>query len=192
MQCTDTESHHRLVDYRQLGKIDTTGLGDKGDNAMTLKARDYVEYVGIAAVVASLLLLVFEIRQNTLAVQSTALQQHFAQHTNLILARLDNSQLQESIRRGAEGLDTLSDEDYGLYGPYASNAMRNHFVAFELMRSGLLPERQWKTFEAALGRSLQRSLGDRELWVLRRDEYPEDFRELVDRLISNAESSLPE
>jgi len=44
------------------------------------KSQSLVEYIGIVAVVASLLLLVYEIRQNTLAVQSTALQQHCPTH----------------------------------------------------------------------------------------------------------------
>ncbi len=157
----------------------------------TTKPREYIEVGGFIAIIVSLLLLVYEIRQNTLAVQTTALQQHFAQHTELILARLDNVELRASVLKGQEGLEALSREEMGIFGPYASNAMRNHFVAFELMRSGLLPESQWRTFEAALGRSLRRSRGDRELWVLRRDEFPPEFQEVVDALIIEAESTEP-
>ena len=155
------------------------------------KSREYVEFGGLIAVIVSLLLLVYEIRQNTLAVQTSALQQHFAQHTELVLARLGNADLRASVRKGQEGLEALSDEEIGLYGPYASNVMRNHFVAFELMRSGLLPESQWRTFEAALGRSLRRSLGDRELWLLRRDEFPREFQDLVDAFLAEAETAEP-
>ena len=104
----------------------------------TTKPREYIEVGGFIAIIVSLLLLVYEIRQNTLAVQTTALQQHFAQHTELILARLDNVELRASVLKGQEGLEALSREEMGIFGPYASNAMRNHFVAFELMRSGLM------------------------------------------------------
>jgi len=154
-------------------------------------SREYLELGGLVAIVLSLLLLVYEIRQNTLAVQSTTLQQHFAQHTELILARLDNPELRASMVKGQKGLDSLKDEDLGLYGPYATNVMRNHFVAFELMRSGLLPEPQWRTFRAALGRSLRRSVGNRDLWALRRAEYPDEFQRMVDELVAEAEKAEP-
>ena len=75
------------------------------------KWREYAEIVGLIAIVVSLLLLGYEIRQNTLAVQATALQQHFEQHTALMLARLDNSDLRASVTKGSKGLDALSVED---------------------------------------------------------------------------------
>jgi hypothetical protein len=146
--------------------------------------REYAEIAGIVAVVVSLGLVAFEIRQNTLAIQTSALQQHYEQHTALILARLENAELRTAVSNGNDGLAGLSDVDFALYGPYAANTMRSHFIAFELMRTGLLPEEQWRTFQAALGRMLDRSQGDRELWVLRRDEYPEEFRSMVDALVA--------
>jgi hypothetical protein len=155
------------------------------------KSRDYFELGGFVAIIVSLLLLVYEIRQNTLAVQSTALQQHFAQHTELILGRLDNPALLTSIKNAQKGLDSLTDEDLALYGPYATNVIRNHFVAFELMRTGLLPKSQWRTFQAALGRGLRRSQGDREFWDLRRDEYPKEFQDMVDALVAESKIAEP-
>ena len=152
--------------------------------------RDYAEIAGFAAVIVSLALVAFEIRQNTLAIQTTALQQHYEQHTALILARLDNAELRTAVSKSEDGLDGLSREEFGMYGPYAANMMRSHFIAFELMRIGLLPETQWRTFHAALGRMLDRSQGDRELWELRRAEYPEEFRSLVDALITDSGESL--
>ncbi len=154
--------------------------------------RESAELVGLIAIVVSLALLGYEIRQNTLAIQATALQQHFEQHTALILARLDNPDLRASLTKGSGGLNALTNKDLGLYGPYAASIMRNHFVAYELMRMGLLPESQWKTFQAALGRSLRWSLGNRELWKLRREEYPKEFQTMVDALVTEAENAEPD
>jgi hypothetical protein len=153
--------------------------------------RESAELVGLIAIVVSLALLGYEIRQNTLAIQATALQQHFEQHTALILARLDNPDLRASLTKGSGGLNALTIEDLGLYGPYTASITRNHFVAYELMRSGILPESQWQTFRAALGRHLGRSLGARELWELRREEYTEEFRTMVDALVAEAETAEP-
>ncbi|MEQ8960456.1 MAG: hypothetical protein RLP02_21460, partial [Coleofasciculus sp. C2-GNP5-27] len=112
--------------------------------------RQTAELVGLAAIIVSLILLVYEIRQNTLSVQSTALQQHFDQHTSLMLARLDNPELRAVSSKATDGLSSLTVEELGLYGPYITNVMRNHFVAFELMQSGILPENQWLTFRESL------------------------------------------
>ena len=154
--------------------------------------RGYVEIGGVAAIVVSLILLAYEIRQNTLAVQATALQQHFQQHAALVQVRLDNPALQAVYYGNARGgLDALTDDEGNLFIPYAANVMRNHFVAFELMQSGLLPESQWRTFEAALRRSLIDSQGARELWKRRRDEYSAEFQDLVDDIVSDAEANQP-
>lgn len=147
--------------------------------------RDYAEIAGFVAVVVSLALVAFEIRQNTLAIQTTALQQHYEQHISLILARLENSELRTAISNGQNGLEGLSSTEFDMYGPYAANMMRSHFIAFELMRTGLLPESQWRTYQAALERMLVRSQGDRQLWALRRGEYPNEFRSMVDALIAD-------
>ena len=154
------------------------------------KLRDHVELASLIAIVISIALLGYEIRQNTSAVQATALQQHFAQHSALMLARLDNPELRSAIDLARSGLEALAEDQNSasLYVPYTANVMRDHFIAFELMQSGLLPESQWRTYHAALERSLNRSKGSRELWDQRRQEYPDEFRLMVDSLVSAAES----
>lgn len=147
------------------------------------------ELVGLVAIIASLFLLMYEIRQNTISVQSTALQQHFDQHTSLMLARLDNSELRTASSKAADGLSALTVEELGLYGPYTTNVMRNHFIAFELMVSGILPESQWLTFRESLRRGLERSKGEREFWTDRRYEYTPEFQELVDDLVTQIENA---
>ena len=153
--------------------------------------RGYVEIGGLAVIVVSLILLAYEIRQNTLAVQATALQQHFQQHAALVQMRLDNPALQASFFNARGGLDVLTEDERRLFVSYATNIVRNHFVAFELMQSGLLPKSQWRTFEAALRRNLIPSQGARELWEIRRGEYSGGFQDLVDDIVSDAEANQP-
>ena len=151
--------------------------------------REHIELAGLIAIVISLVLLGYEIRQNTLAVQSSALQQHFEQHTALILARIDSPELQASLERGSKGRDSLTEEDTRVWSAYTASVIRNHFVAYELMRSGLLPESQWRTFHAALGRTFKNSVGARQLWQERRAEYSDEFRAMADALVKKAEMS---
>ena len=152
------------------------------------KLRDHIELASLIAIVVSIVLLGYEIRQNTTAVRATALQQHFAQHTSLMLARMDNPELRNAITLARDGLDALENDQSSLYVPYAANVIRDHFIAYELMRSDLLPEAQWHTYRAALERSLHRSQGSRELWKQRRQEYPDGFRTMVDALVADAGS----
>jgi len=101
-----------------------------------------------------------------------------------------NAELVAILINGRAGLDVHSENEYARYGHFAINQMRNHFAAHELMRTGLLPSGHWQTFAAALERSMHRSKGVRELWSQRRDEYPEEFRKLVDDIAAKA-ASMP-
>ena len=149
--------------------------------------RRNIEIGGFLAIVVSLALLVYETRQNTLAVQASALQQHFEQHTALVSAGLGNEKLREVGTKGQSGLEALDNAELNLFVPYNWNVMRSNFVAFELKRSGMLPESQWRTFEAALARRLKRSQGVRELWSIRKNEFTDEYQALVDGIIESEE-----
>ncbi len=152
------------------------------------------EIISAVAVVLSLIFVAIQIRDgtkqtilNTQAIQATALQQHFEQHSSLALAIITNPGLASVIFKGRAGLSVLSDEEVQIFAPFASNLIRNYFVGYELMRSDILPELQWRTFEASLGRALKRNTGYREFWESRRSDYPDEFRTLVDELVTRAE-----
>jgi hypothetical protein len=146
-----------------------------------------IEIGGFLAIVISLILLAYETRQNTLAIQASALQQHFEQHITLVSAGLQNEQLRDAETKGLSGLEDLGIAETNLFVPYNWNIMRSNIVAFELKRSGMLPESQWRTFEAALARRLRRSQGARELWSIRKKEFTEEFQALVDGMIETAD-----
>lgn len=117
------------------------------------------------------------------------LQQHLQQHSMYVLEQANNSELAAILIKAYVGLDALSPHEMVQYGSFVTNQMRNYFAAHELMLNGLLPQGHWRTFAAALKRSMHRSKGVRELWSQRRDEYPEAFRQLVDEIAVWAESS---
>ncbi len=144
-----------------------------------------IEIGGFVAIVMSLILLAYETRQNTLAVQASALQQHFEQHAALVSAGLENEQLRDADTKGLSGLENLDVSERNLFVPYNWNIMRSNFVAFELKQSGMLPESQWRTFEAALARRIKRSQGVRDLWSIRKKEFTEEFQALVDGIIES-------
>ena len=153
------------------------------------------EIASAVAVVVSLIFLALQIKDgneqaklNTEAVRASTLQQHLRQHSMYVLEQANNAELAAIIIKGYAGLDSLSQQELAQYGPFVTNQMRNHFAAHELMRTGLLPSGHWQTFAAALERSMHRSKGVRELWAQRRNEFPEEFRKLVDDIAAKAES----
>ncbi len=142
-------------------------------------------------VLIGLALLVFEIRQNTIAVQTSSVQQHADHHLALVLARLDNPELRALMIDVKDGLAGLPPDD-NLYHPYMGNLFRSHFLAFELMTSGLMPELQWRSFGTSL-KSILRSKGARELWKRRLEnapnDYSEEFNDFVNTYIAGLEQS---
>jgi hypothetical protein len=131
-----------------------------------------------------------EIRQNTVAVQTNALQQHFEQHTGLVMTRVNNPALRDVYARASNGTGELTAEDNEIFAPYIISFIRNHFVAHELRKSGLLPEVQWKTFRASLVGTMRHS-ASRDIWrtYLQRypGVYPADFVEAVEKAIVDSE-----
>jgi hypothetical protein len=149
------------------------------------------EIISAIAVVLSLLFLAVQIRAsteqtvlNTKAVQTAALQQHFSQHSAFILAMLENPEIVATVLKGREDRDALSPEENVVFTAFKANQLRQHFFGYELMKSGLMPTRQWRTFERALEREFGRGSAIIEIWDGNRDDYPSDFQKLVDDIIS--------
>jgi hypothetical protein len=134
-------------------------------------------------VLVGIVFLAVEIRQNTIAVQTAALQQHFEQHTGLVMARVNNAELRAAFLKTTDGTEMLSAEEEAILAPYIISVIRNHFVAYELRESGLLPDSQWRTFRAALIGTMRRQFS-RDIWrsFLGRnpDVYSNEFQEVVD------------
>ena len=80
-------------------------------------------------------------------------------------------------------MSALNDDESLLFFPFATQHIRSFFVGYQMMQSGILPEDEWQTFEGALGRTLTRNSGYPDAWALRRHDYPENFQQLVDKLI---------
>ena len=160
----------------------------------TSKLKDWALVAEIAsaiAIVFSLVFLAIQIRDgtgqtvlNTEAIQSTALQQYFDQHSQFIFFPISDQNFRVVLtkaRRG--GLSALTDDESLLFLPFASQHIRSFFVGYQMMQSGILPEDEWQTFEGALGRTFSRNLGYPDAWTNRKYDYPEDFQQLVDKLI---------
>jgi hypothetical protein len=151
------------------------------------------EIVSALAVVVSLIFLAYQVREganetalNTEAVQSTALLQFFEQHSELAFLTVLNAELRDVATKAKGGLENLTDEESGVFISLAGQRIRSYYVGYQMMRGGLLPEDDWRTFQESLGRLLIRNPGYAEVWKTRREDYPEDFQRTVDDLLLRA------
>ena len=141
------------------------------------KLRDSLELVGIVAVILSLALVAYEIRQNTNAVKSAVIQSLVESSIDSTLVLAENSELRDSYFAAVEG-DMTEDQRRQMY-VYIAAALRIHQNRFEQVKLGMID------LELAL------SLGGRggtyrlpyfaEAWEGLSPNFPPDFREYVNQ-----------
>jgi hypothetical protein len=156
------------------------------------------EIVSAFAVVVSLIFLAYQVREganetalNTEAVQSTALLQFFDQHSEMAFLTVLNAELRDVATKAKGGLENLTDNESQAFVSLAGQRIRSYFVGYQMMRGGLLPEDDWRSFKESLGRLLIRNPGYADVWEIRREDYPEDFQRTVDDLLIGAETDNP-
>ncbi len=147
---------------------------------MTLEEFNYIaEIIASIAVIASLLYVALQIKQNTAATQATAAQS-FAEVDNGFVGLINSSHnLADILHRGAMGLSELK-------GGELIQFMAFHDAAFMAIQSaycqwdkGALDNRLWNSFKQAILDLLVQP-GQREWWQHRCHWYDAGFREYVD------------
>ena len=146
-----------------------------------MKKPDFTQLANTLAnigVIAGILFLAYELRQNTHAIRGTTVQAIADQSLNTVLAGVENPELRESYLRVGQGLENMTLEDWNILVWYYSAIMRiseNRFRQAEIGTVGV-------DFMGQVGGT---SIAYRHpffghFWELRRDEYPEDFALWVD------------
>ena len=143
------------------------------------KLRDSLELVGIVAVILSLVLVAYEIRQNTNAVESAVIQSLVESSVDATMVLAENSELRDSYFAAVEG-DMTEDHRRQMY-LYIAAVLRIHQNRFEQVKLGMID------LELAL------SLGGRggtyrlpyfaEAWEELGPNFPPDFREYVNQYV---------
>jgi hypothetical protein len=141
------------------------------------KLRDSLELVGIVAVILSLALVAYEIRQNTNAVESAVIQSLIESSVDATMVLAENGELRDSYFAAVEG-EMTENQRRQMY-VYIAAALRIHQNRFEQVKLGMID------LELAL------SLGGRggtyrlpyfaEAWEELSPNFPPDFREYVNQ-----------
>ncbi len=135
---------------------------------------------GGATVVASLLLVAREIRQNTVALTAQALQDLNAMANEILLTAAENDQFAQVLEKGNQDISALTGAEYQQYYGYTYAIMNSIDAAHGFYQRGILSEADysgWRTYtcEYLRGRSV------REIWNKDKATFGDDFADYVAR-----------
>ena len=97
----------------------------------------WAAYFGGATVVASLLLVSWEIRQNTVALSAQSLQDLNAMANEILLTAAENDQLSSVLEKGDDDLSSLSDAEYRQYWSYSYGLINGLDAAHGFYQRGI-------------------------------------------------------
>ncbi|HET6565757.1 MAG TPA: hypothetical protein VFG52_10125 [Xanthomonadales bacterium] len=134
----------------------------------------WAAYFGGATVVASLLLVSWEIRQNTVALSAQALQDLNSMANEILLAAAENGQLSEVLEKGNQDISSLTGAEYQQYWGYNYALMNSLDAAYGFYQRGILSEEDysgWRTYTC----QYLRGQSVREIWNRDKATFGNDF-----------------
>jgi hypothetical protein len=140
----------------------------------------WAAYFGGATVVASLLLVAWEIRQNTVALSAQALQDLNAMANEILLTAAENDQLSEVLEKGDKDLLSLTGAEYRQYWGYNYALINGLDAAYGFYQKGILsPEDYsgWRTYTC----EYLRSPSVRIIWDKEKATFGDDFGLFIER-----------
>ena len=147
------------------------------------------ELVGAIGVIASLVYLAIQIRQNTAQMEQSsrslraAAYQDLLHHlANVTLTTVD-SEVAELLDNGRQDYSALSRVDQSRWRAIIHSFFRNYENAYYQHREGLIDDVQWESLSFAIAGQVAYP-GVIQWWAKFKGAFGEPFRELVESLIS--------
>ena len=138
------------------------------------------EIIAAVTVVASLIYVGIQLRQNTLTIRVAAGQTHVDAYATLLGQLTDSSDLLEAWVKSARDFDVLNPVEQTHVRAFVGVMFRNFEGAYIQHEQGVLDDRFWT--------GMLRSMSDqyahaaiRDFWSVRRHWYSEEFAEWFDR-----------
>jgi hypothetical protein len=148
------------------------------------------DFVGGLAVVATLLYLAVQVRQNTRALRAAAFDSAAEQFAQSQLALAQNPDLADLVERGSSDYTALPRAERRRYRAYFGQQLRNHEANFLKFQERLLSRSQWEGYRAAVIYAFGRP-GWQQCWTEIKPSYSAEFRDYVDGIIASRARSGP-
>ncbi len=137
-------------------------------------------YFGGATVVASLLLVAWEIRQNTAALSAQALQDLNAMANETLLSAAENLQLAQVLQKGDEDPSSLTGAENLQYWAYNYAQINSLDAAFGFYQKDILSEEDYSGWRIYTCKYL-RGPSVRTIWNRDKTTFGDDFVAFVER-----------
>jgi hypothetical protein len=145
--------------------------------------KDVLEAVGALAIVASLILVAYELRQNTLMTRAQITQSR-AELAVTEQVAVYNSDYMPSLIVKVQSGQQLTDEEMLRYEAFVRGFLRNQDNAFWQYRRDLLEENTRDSIWGAVRAVVGGNGLSRKIWEDQRAMYTAEFADFVDRAIS--------
>lgn len=145
------------------------------------------EVAGAVAVVASLLYLATQVRQNTKQARLAAQQATVHELGHALRAQAHDREWAELLSRALQGIDGLDTIERVQFLSHVGSIFRLYESAYHHYREGVLDPRFWRGFERAI-LDVVGYPGIREALALRRHHLTDDFAAFVDTLPGAADA----
>lgn len=138
--------------------------------------KDVVESVGVLSIVASLIFVAFEIRQNTDAVRSSAIQDISRSSYDATVLSIENAEIREARLAACRG--ELDDSQRFLLRVYYAALLRIQMNRYYQMQLGILDEQTILSLSGKGG--AYRNPFFAEIWPVLKVDFEEDFQTYVE------------
>ena len=159
--------------------------------AMTLEQAPFIaEIAGVLAIVASLVYLALQVRQNTRTTGLESVHAISTEFNNFYDMLASNGELADIYHRGVidfQGLDTTQQMRFTLA---LTRVFRTFHEQYFQVREGAMDAEFWRSWEALFSDAVQYP-GVQEVWSRRRHQFTENFQIVVDKLIAEPKNTKP-
>lgn len=138
-------------------------------------------FVSGVAVAITLIFLVIQMRQNTLAVRAAASQALSSGYAELSSITVTNGDMARIFRLGLSDLGQLNDDERVRFIGYVSIGLRFMESARLQWRRGQLDKEHWQALEGDI-KDIVAQPGVKAYWALRRHWHAEEFRQWLEAL----------
>jgi hypothetical protein len=148
------------------------------------------ELLGAVAVLATLVYLARQIRQNRASVESASAETVLSNITAAFQNAATSSELARIIFTGQENIKTLTDEERGQFVFWFYGYFRILEQAYHHYLAGNFSESIWAGHTRHT-QSLVNSSGVKQYWEMRREVFSPEFRTYIDELANEETSVIP-
>jgi hypothetical protein len=147
------------------------------------------QIISAVVVVASLVFVGLQLRQNTKAVRASTSQAHSAMYHDIIASLIDNGEFAQIWRKGLADLANLSADEQVRFVAFASTLFRFYESSHVQWLRGQLDKEHWHTIVQQAA-TLSGQTGIKGWWKLRKSWHSEAFQAWFEALEPSAGSAL--